>query len=372
MMAKWVLNTDSKDWNIMELIEIIKFFAIGQLVLIALLIVIFFLTRLFFFYKEKKKVDLRQQINQTLSTALENKTLLDTKDLKLLEKHSFDTVTYFAERESAFQTNEFFSPLKNQLSSDVFKPIARRFAHSKRWFNRYTSALAYTYGIDEADEENLISLAKDKSLLVAMNAATTLVNNPNPRTINAVIDVFSQGRRIQQSVCSELLMKTKVDITPIVLERLEKESNIYTRIFCYRLLCKLPSPKTICQQAQKDILADSVDLKIAALNYIHHSTDESKDNFIFSLAVDPHWEVRATVARLLSTNQSTQCLTTLESLLSDSQWWVCLNAAHALERHGDQGISILKKQTPDESKYSFEVAQNVIKHIERQNHKPSH
>ena len=349
-----------------KLIEIVKIFAIAQLILITLLIIGFFLTRIYFFYKERRAIKIRLKIHQIWKNAFDKKNLLTMSELALIKKNAFETLIYLSELENKYNKEPHYFSLINQLSIEIFKPLSRRLASSRNWLKRYTAALGYSFGFENVDEANLINLVKDKSLLVALNASTTLIKHPAPKTINAIIDVFAQGRRLKQAVCSELLISTPTDISPIVLERLEHESDIYTRIFCYRILCKLPSQATICAKAKEDIFSQSIDLKIATLHYIDHTQDDSKGDYIFSLTQDSHWEVRAATAKLLSNHKSGKSLHVLTTMLNDSQWWVCMNAAHSIGNHGEAGMAILSGQTPDANNFSFEIAQNLIKQLERQ------
>jgi hypothetical protein len=353
-----------------KLISIVKIFAISQFILIAILIMSFFLTKIFFHYRERRAKKINKQIAQIVKSACRKNKPLSSKQLVFLKNSPFETLIYLTELDNKLKNEISFIRVSNQLSSELFMPLSRRFAHSRSWFKRYTAALGYSFGFEEVDENNLVSLAKDKSLLIALNAATTLIKHPTSRTINAIIDVFSEGRRLQQSVCSELVMSTSADIAPIVHERLEKEENIYTRIFCYRLLCKLPSQLQICSKAKEDILSPSTDLKIATLNYMNHTQDKLKGDYIFSLTKDPHWEVRAAAAKVLSTHKTRKSLHVLTDMLNDSQWWVCLNAAHSLGDYGDQGMAILSSQAPDTNNFSFEIAQNLMKQLAKQTPTP--
>lgn len=202
-------------------------------------------------------------------------------------------------------------------------------------------------------------------MLIAINAAKILITKPNATAVNTIIDVFSAGRRLQQSVCSELLTEHHKDIAPFVISRLEHEEDTYVKVFCYRLLSRLPNQELICGPAKKDILAHSADLKIAALYYIHHTTDPEKNVLINSLAQDPNWEVRAIIAKLLSFYKEEQSLIHLETLLGDKQWWVRLNAAQALVHHEARGLLILQQQHPAHNKEAFEVAQKIVHSLER-------
>ena len=109
-----------------------------------------------------------------------------------------------------------------------------------------------------------------------------------------------------------------------------------------------------------DLEIDSIDLKISILNYLAHTVDETKNEKIYFLASDSHWEVRAVAARALQNVAEEKSYFILKNMLSDLQWWVRVNAANSLLKKGEKGIEILKKQSRHTDKYAYETAQTIL------------
>lgn len=348
-----------------KIISFVKILALSQFVLIILLLLAFFITRLILTSKDKKKISVRENISEMMDKALKNKTLFTASELTVLRKNIFELLVFLAEKEDKYGSMEFYPELDKQLSTELFKPMARRLVNSPKWFKRYVATQAYSHGFDVEDEKRLIDLTKDNSLLVSLNAAAIVLKDPKPEMVNAVIDIYSTRRRLQQSSCSDFIKKSTVDMSPMIVDRLEREQNIYVKMFCYRLLSHLGDQPTVADVTLRDLALDSADLKIAILYYVHRTHDSSKEEMILSMVQDTHWEVRATVAKLLGSYHSNKNSNILETLLHDSEWWVRVNAANALVNQGEDGVAILQNQKPDANANSFEIAQNVIKHLDK-------
>jgi hypothetical protein len=241
----------------------------------------------------------------------------------------------------------------------VLKPMARKWTSSKPWEKRFNATLCYAYGFDPQDEENLIKLLNDPSVLIAMNVAGIVIQFNHAALINVMISIFAKGRRLQQSLAIESFSKKNNNISSIIIERLQNEQDLYTKIFCYRLLSHFPQ-SSIASCFQRDITYDSVDLKIAALAYLSNFEDSRKDELIYSLAMDPHWQIGAAAAKALGKIHTQKSLELLNLMLRSSDWWVRQNAAMSLYQLGNPGIKILKAQSIDEDKFAYETAQAVL------------
>jgi len=343
-----------------KVIEIAKIVTIIQIVIVLLFILLMFVARYFLQYRERKNAKKMIKISHLFSSYFEEEKVFTPEECRYLQRQIQHVMTVLSSFEDKHINADYLGAFNAQLSNLVLKPVARKYASSYDWFKRYCATQCYAYGFEKEDEEKLLLLIQDKALLVAINAVTVAVNYANPVLINQMITVFSESRRLRQTSFAEIIAKGQPDIALIIQKRLEQESNLYVKLFCYRLLYRLPVSK-IAACVKTDIKIDSVDLKIAVLHYLVHCQDKIKNELIYSLANDPNWEVRAVVAKALgTTDDRMQAANVLEVLLHDAEWWVRVNAANSLSELGKSGIDILKNQSLKQDKFAYETAQVVL------------
>lgn len=56
-------------------------------------------------------------------------------------------------------------------------------------------------------------------------------------------------------------------------------------------------------------------------------------------------------------------------MLHDKEWWVRVNAAHALLKKGKEGMDILKQQSPKLDRFAYDAAQEALKQFPQNNSK---
>lgn len=245
------------------------------------------------------------------------------------------------------------------LSDKLLKPAARGLYKSRNWLNRYYAALCYSYGFETLDEQPLCRLVRDDTLLVSINAASTGIKYQNSAVINQTISHFAKGRHLQQSFFAQISDVSHHDVADIIITRLENEQDLYTKVFCYRLLKEIPYTQFLdCVEA--DLLFDSVDLSISIIEYLSEVQDERKTQILYDLAFAEDWEIRAAVAKSLGRVHTARSLEILTILLTDPQWWVRVNSGTSLYSQGESGIDILKAQSPLKDKFAYETAQRIL------------
>lgn len=366
-MGQLASNTDSEDikhMDIYTLIPLVKILTISQIALIIFFLIMIYLVKFYYFFREKQTIKRMQLVEQILISHCQKQEPLSSPSIKLIKASISDVLKRLDDIEKKYELSKNIQFFKEQLSKAVLIPVARKWALSRRWYKRFDATLCYLHGFDSQDEENLLKLLKDPSMLIAVNAAEVVITFNHAALINEMISVFSQGRRLQQSLTVEIIGKINVDISQHLLKRLETEDDLYTKIFCYRLLGEYPQ-KQIAPCAIDDLKLDSVDLKITLINYFLHCHDSAKNEIIYALADDPNKAVVAAVAKALGMIHTETSKQILAKLLHSSDWWIRQNTAVALYQLGSPGITILKGQKPDEDKFAYESAQAVL--IEREN-----
>ncbi|MBA2710100.1 MAG: HEAT repeat domain-containing protein [Tatlockia sp.] len=346
------------------LIKIVKVVTIAQIFLILVFLITVYVYKYYTHLRDKKNAEKTIQLNEMLSSHFDRKESFPQKSAQILKKSLNDVLRNLEGTKRSSSQNEYFSTYKKQLSDLVLQPIARKWATSRTWYKRFDATLCYMYSFEAKDEEKLLKLLNDPSILIAINAAEVVVTHNHRQLINEMITIFSKGRRLPQTLIVENISKLNNDISPIILERLEYEQHLYTRIFCYRLLTAFPQ-QTIAACAKKDLNYDSIDLKIVVINYLVHCEDDAKNELIYSLAYGPHWEVSSAVAKALGSIHTKTSIDLLSNLLHSSDWWVRQNAAFSLYKQGKEGIQVLQEQSLEQDKFAYESALLVLKEREK-------
>ncbi len=341
-----------------KLILLIKVLTITQFVLIIVFLILGYLMRLYYYYRKINQAKRAKWVFKLLLTHLKKKEPFSEKTISYFKKSIDDVLKSLTIIQKRKSKENYFFHFKKQLSDLVLKPVARQWQTSKIWHKRYTATLCYAHGFDKDDENNLIVLLNDPSALIAVNVAKIIIEC-SPKLVQEVITTFAKKRRLQQTLFLENIKFFNQNISTLVLERLENEQVLYTKIFCYRLLSEFPQ-ETISNCVGRDLNHDSIDMKIAILKYLKRCKGSERNELIYGLAVDPSWEIRAAAAKVLGDINTDTSLEILTSFLVSKDWWVRRNAAYSLYLLGEKGIAVLKDQSPKKDKFAYETALSIL------------
>ncbi|CAM4503354.1 MAG: hypothetical protein LEGION0403_FIIPPAGN_01862 [Legionella sp.] len=339
------------------ILYIVKIVAIIELILITLFVILTFLAKCYFSWHKKKNSQNLKWVFELLHVHMINKEPISSEQAKKLKKSIPNVLMVMKRLEE--QPNDYYDTLTKQLFTLVLKPVAVKWSSSYSGFKRNQAAMCYLYGLEPDDRNRIYRLLNDSTLLISMNAGLSIVQFGDAEQINNIITTFSQGRRLQQSLLAKMITRETRDLSPIIIERLHTEPNPYVKTFCYRLLCEYPQ-QTIAPIAKEDIKIDVVDLKIAIIRYYIHCQNNEKNELIYELAMNTHWEVRAVISKAIGTIPGDKSIQLLAKLLCDNEWWVRINAANALIEQGEKGIDVLNNQSPDKDRFAYETAQKVL------------
>lgn len=347
-----------------KILDIVKIFAILQLVLIIAMVLLMYLTRAWMKYSDKQMVKKRQLLKTILDIHLNEQQPLTPKAAGVLKKSLPLTIEILNtwNRADNYEQQRIHA-VSLQLLNAVLLPAARAYTLSRNWFKRFLAAQSYSFGFEDQDEVMLLRLLEDPTMLVSINAAMVGTKSGSEALVNAMLTFFSKVRRLQQSVFADIVARSNREIAPIIVRRLETEPDIWARIFCYRLLAKLPAC-TLSPPVQIDFETDNTDLKIAVLHFIKHHPEDDNSVIVYKACESPQWEVRASGAQIAGFIPGEKSLYWLARLITDSNWWVRINAARALAGLGKPGIAVLKSQSPENDRFAFETAETILKTLD--------
>jgi hypothetical protein len=253
-----------------------------------------------------------------------------------------------------------WAEIRRDLIENMALPYASTLVNSRFWRQRFKLCMLLQLSHENRHELLVKILIEDPIPLVSINAAMVAVQYKSQLLIDAVIDLLSKGRRVQQSLYSQVISSADADVIPLIQHRLLREKDPYIKAFCYRTLMSIPYRVDTVKCVDSDLESNILDLKISALNYLHHNDKEKAVPLLTRLLKDPRWEVRAQAAKLLGGLGDDTVINSLGTCLRDKVWWVRINAAEALCHFGKKGISLLKNQDPMADKYAYDVAMQVL------------
>lgn len=325
---------------------------------------VFVLTRKLLESKTKKRQERINKINDLLIKINNDPNALTSSVINFFNKSILEFIFCFEDADRKKHGKRDWEKIKAIISEKVLKPQAKRLSLSRDWFKRYLATRCYELGTNLFDEKELIKLVKDDVFLVSVNAAMLIFHNPTTKSINEVIDSYSKGRRILQTTLVNILLHTPIEntkvISDIIIKRLYVEEDIYTRIFCYRILLYLKPSGEIHSIVEKDLMTDDLDLKIAVLIYLEHVEAKYSKPILLKYLNDPHFEIRTIVVKLLGDIGDKSLIPELAGKLSDPEWWVRINTANVLGNLGEEGLAVLRAQTAQKDRFAYETAQAYL------------
>lgn len=253
----------------------------------------------------------------------------------------------------------YWTNLKEQLIQQILLPKARKLIWSRSLSKRFLAVECFQLRLKPEDQKYIIQLIQDKILLISLSAAFIALKQPTDQTINTIIDHYSKGRHLQQSLLLDTVKSSHPDAEKIITTRLESETDLFTKVFCYQLLRHLSSSHKIIPVLLQDLKSTNIPLKSAALRY-YASCSDCDLNFLRNFCSDPEWKIRVVTIQLLSQKKDLASIDKIALLLRDKEWWVRINAANALVKMGEAGIKILQNQNPDVDNYAYQVSQEVL------------
>ncbi|OGV47924.1 MAG: hypothetical protein A3F46_05830 [Legionellales bacterium RIFCSPHIGHO2_12_FULL_42_9] len=348
-----------------QLPHVVKVVALIQLGILIASFFLFYVLRTLFKINDRRLAKKIKKMTQLLNSLINNQTKLTPKIIRFFKNNCREMLSCMRKIEDTTPTLPAWIKIKQQLSTQILKPEAKRLAYSSKWLKQYLAALCFEYGTNLKENDSVLSkLVHSDTFIVSLNAARVIFKYPTPVTINALIDSLAKGRRIQQSLYAEVLVVEPTQGNETLMttfsDRVTGEQDPYVKTFCYRILMLLTLPNNPLKIIETDILSDNVDLKIATLCYLSRFQDTISRNTLRQFLKDPQPEVKAVVAKLIGEMNDEESIPLLEEKLHDSAWWVRINAAEALSKLGQKGILALQQQSSEIDSFAYETAQKVL------------
>lgn len=231
---------------------------------------------------------------------------------------------------------------------------------SKRKYNRLESIRVIGYvGILEAIP-TLLHMLFDNDSDIRYAAARSLALIGADLYLPYVMDSLSQEGYYNPRKIVEIF--SLIDAHTEVLKTMVSSNDIKYKLVAVMAIGRLKDSQYIPQLVDA-ACTDDKEVKIRALNSILEIGSDLSDYLdrIRPCGKDTAWEVRAAYAKLLSIASSEDVLIELSHLIEDENWWVRVNAATSLLKHGEEGINMLRSIARESSdRFSRELATQYL------------
>ncbi|MCX7117746.1 MAG: HEAT repeat domain-containing protein [Legionellales bacterium] len=340
-------------------LPIIKWIALSQLVIVILLISSAFGIKTYVYYHEAylKKIGLR--LHDYLIDCVLHEKDFDLKIMMQYKRYIILFITVLSALDKILKTDEWVR-IRHQIMDFIVHPRIRKFATSRVWRKRLFACVVYESSYVSSDEHVIKALINDKIPLVAIHAVMVALQNPTQALMDTTIDVFSNSRRVQQALYTQVISHARVEVIPLIEDRLMREHNPYVKSFCYRILTAMPYVLIPVQTADDDLISANIDLELSVMAFWFKHFPAIFLKRCHGFLHDPRWEIRARAVKLLGEFGDSSYAEDLGESLKDESWWVRINAATALGALGRAGSVVLRRQNPRVDQFAYDVATQVL------------
>lgn len=346
-----------------EIILLIKWVAIIQLVLIFFFVLLSYITSAYSKHRKRQTALKIKHTEEKWIRSFQENQLTAAPEILNPEHLSLNPLLEIIKKiDQQFNKNVAWGKKREEIMQNWILPEARKLSDSTDWFDRFTACQAFELAIQQnpVDEPIVKKLLYDEIPIVALDAEKIAIRFNSQTLVDAIADCFSKTRHVQQSFYAELLPEDSKTLAPLFANTLSRSDSPYVKAFCYRALSVFLESFETIPSLEQDIHSENLELKLAALNYLAHTDSKKAEIELKAALKNPVWEVRAKAANLLGRLQIVSSAHLLETTLRDSEWWVRINSAEALLKLGEPGIKILKDQTPEKDRFAYETAQSVL------------
>lgn len=231
--------------------------------------------------------------------------------------------------------------LRNHYLKQILLPIARKYARSEQKTKRLLAARAFFFVAEKQDEHLIISLMKDQILAIALESKFAALQIPSEKMINSLIDSTSAIKPLGYEQIMPVFQKLPDQSSTFLIKRLNDETDVYKRKFCYMAL-KYFTNNHVTERAYQDIYAANTVLALSVIDYLTVCPKEEALAILIDLLNDERDTIKIATLSALRQLGAHQYIQQIAELLNDLSYLVRLKAALTLLKLGKQGYTIIK------------------------------
>lgn len=249
---------------------------------------------------------------------------------------------------------------KKNLIEEYLIQRAEKLIQSSRWRKRQFGLRCYNMDPKRAIKKDVIGhLLNDDHYIIRILAATIMVHAEQKELLLAVLH-----RMIKESVMArysyrDLLINSGELIFDWLEEIASQESNLELVAICLDILSKKISHNLI-PLAIKSIDSANFTCRFAAIEIFSNIPGDESIKYLTASLSDENKEIRALAAQGLGRIFAISAIPQLSLALQDPEWFVRLQAAHALKLMGEEGWAALYQQNKEQSPAAYEIARYIL------------
>lgn len=326
--------------------ELIELIIIIEFSLIILMIFVTYFAKFSSWLLNRRREKLKLQIEAFLLRSM-NERKFNLKQVKRRYKKIQFLFPIFCKLDEEHRNNPNWLSLRGELINQLLLPLARKRARSRRWLLRLYAADIFKIVYELKDEPLLLRLLRDRIPLVYLHSIETAVKNESEAGINAIITRMAKMSWITQTMYLAPFEKATPIIREYVIKRLNVANEESVRAECYKILMKFNKQQPINWDIQADLKSTNYELRLSALKFYIYVEGDKAVPIMITMLKDPHYEIKIVALQGLVKFKVKEALGPISLCLSDLDWRVKMNAAHALKSFGSEGNNLLKNKSPE-------------------------
>lgn len=327
-----------------------------------LILVLFSITfgRIWRYFKDHYDRNQKKKLSKIITDWLLGKTDYQS-NVNLLKIFSKKNLLLQIENFNSLYKGEEWDSLKRKITEQYFLPIARKWYGHRSWKKRNYAARCFALSPLKEDKNKIFSLAEDSEFLVSSIGAIAAIQLNDKQAVSIVLNNMSKSWGYARAYFRDVFLEPdNIRIFDWIEEIAASTEDVSIHLACLEAL----SGKSITISypfLKRDLESPNPLIRLAAVKIYAHNPQENSAGILLKCLDDPDENIRVQAAFGLQFHESKECLEKLEQTLSDTSWPVRLEAATTLEKFGQTGWEILRRQVPEKNINAYEVAKYVLR-----------
>ena len=339
-------------------IFVLTMVAILQLAFIVLLLTTLVLGRMLAAWRsprdEQRMAELTAITNHWLATGGDDDALIAT-----IERSDFAAVVGVLQRFGSQVAGDVWEELVMRVRTTRWFNQVKKRARSRVWWRRLSATHALAMVAAPMDLPLIERLLNDKNPVVRLATVATLKRVQNAMLLDATLELADTTQTVVRRYLLETLTHSPGLDLGVIAIRLDDPASPRQLRILLDLVAELGVP-TFLDRVLPHAVSQDLEVRIAVARTLGEFPHPLSEAALLTLLADPTWQVRAQAAASLGATGAVRAADTLRSALNDESWWVRLRAALSLRRLGPVGIEILRRISPEDDKYGYEMARYVL------------
>ncbi len=339
-------------------IFVLTMVAILQLAFIVLLLTTLALGRMLAAWRSPRReqhvAELTTVANLWLATGGDDTTLIET-----IEHSDFATVVGVLQRLGSQVAGDVWEELVVRVRGTRWFDQVKKRTRARVWWRRLSATHALAMVAEPMDLPLIERLVHDKNSVVRLATIATLKRVQNSMLLDATLKLADTTQTVVRRYLLETLTQSPGLDLGVIAKRIDNPASARQLRILLDLVAELGTPGFL-DHVLPHATSDDLEVRIAVARTLGEFPHPRSEAALMGLLGDAAWQVRAQSAAGLGATGAVRAAESLRSALNDKSWWVRLRAALSLRRLGPVGAEILRRVTPEEDRYAYEMARYIL------------